>query len=210
MRVEHDFDTDELLRLAETGQPDAMEMLFERHRDKLRRMVEIRLEPRLRKRFAPSDVVQDSLAAGLRKWKEYLRDRPLPFYAWLRQLTAERLATLRRQHVGSLRRSINREQPDHFPMSDESLSPLVQKLASRNPSPGERVQSEEIRTRVRHALEALAELDREVIVLRHLEQLSVLETAQILQVAEGTVKSRHYRALKRLKALLGDLAGDAS
>jgi len=76
LQAEHDLDTDELLRLAETGQRDAMEMLFERHRDKLRRMVEIRLEPRLRKRFDPSDVVQDSLAAGPSQSDPKLRHLP--------------------------------------------------------------------------------------------------------------------------------------
>lgn len=205
-----DFDTDELLQRAQAGEVDATEALFQRHRPKLRRMVEVRLDPRLRQRFDPSDVVQETLAEGVRKWPDYLNSRPLPFYAWLRQIAWIRLMELHRRHIKSQRRSVDREFDERLQLSDQSIQYLARRLLSAGPSPSERVEKNEIRDRVRQALEDISESDRDVLLLRHLEQLSVAETAQILGVAEGTVKSRHYRALKRLKSLLEDLGGHES
>ena len=93
-------------------------------------------------------------------------------------------------------------------LSDESLHQLAQGLLSRGNSPGESAQRNESRDRVRVALNGLSEAYQNVLLLRHLEQLSVAETAQVLQIKEGTVKSRHYRALRSLNVLLADLEGD--
>jgi RNA polymerase sigma-70 factor (ECF subfamily) len=203
-----EFDTDELLRRAEAGQLDATEELFQRHRAKLRRMVEVRLDPRLRTRLDPSDVVQETLAEGVKQWKTYVKERPLPFYVWLRQIAWTRLVDLHRRHIVSQRRSVDREHAEPLHLSDESIHQLAQGLLARGNSPGESAQKNEIRDRVRVALNGLSEAYQNVLLLRHLEQLSVAETAQVLQIKEGTVKSRHYRALRSLNAVLDDLEGD--
>ena len=199
------IDTEELLRRAEAGEVEATEELFQRHRPKLRRMIEVRLDARLLKRLDPSDVVQETLAEGFRQWANYLRERPMPFYGWLRNIAWNRVMDLHRRHIASQRRSIQREDEGNPRLSDQSLERFSRKLLMRSDSPSERLEKKELQNRVRTALETLSESDRDVLLLRHLEQLSVAEVAQILQVAEGTIKSRHYRALQRLRLALEDL-----
>src|SRR5262245_42620975 len=117
-------DTDALLAAAAGGDADARGRLLARHRDRLARMVACRLDRRLAARVDPSDVVQEVLAEADRKLDRYLRDRPLPFYPWLRQLAWEQLATLHRRHVRAGKRSVRREQPDLLALPDESAADL--------------------------------------------------------------------------------------
>jgi RNA polymerase sigma-70 factor (ECF subfamily) len=198
-------DTGELLDRSAAGDAHARGRLLHRHRDRLKRMVAVRLDPRLAARVDPSDVVQEALAEADAKLDGYLRDRPLPFYPWLRQITLERLAQLFRLHVRARRRSVAREEA--FELSDQSAVELAKRLLHRGPSPSRQAMREELRARVREALAELPETDREVLVLRNLEQLSVAETADVLGLTEGAVKMRHVRALTRLRNLLDDLGG---
>src|SRR6516164_5374655 len=109
-------DTDALLAQASQGDADAGQRLLARHRDRLKRMVAVRLDRRLLARLDPSDVVQEALAEAARRLPDYLRERPLPFYPWLRQLAADRLVTLHRRHVRAQRRSVRREEPALLPL----------------------------------------------------------------------------------------------
>src|SRR5262249_37440030 len=155
---------------------------------------------RLAARLDPSDVVQESLADAARRLPDYLRDRPLPFLAWLRRLAADRLGALHRRHVRAGRRSVGREQtvlPDH------AADARAERLFARGSAPGDRLRRRERREQLRQALARLKEADREVLVLRHLEQLSAREIAQVLGLTEGAVHVRHVRALQRLRELLG-------
>jgi RNA polymerase sigma-70 factor (ECF subfamily) len=166
-------------------------------------MVAVRLDPRLVARLDPSDVVQDALAEADRRLDGYLRDRPLPFYPWLRQLTAERLDDAYRRHVRAARRSVTRELPAPA-LPDASAAELVGRLLGSGSAPSETARRHELQERVRAALAALPASDREVLVLRHLEQLSARETAEVLGLTEAAVKSRALRAAQRLRDLLGD------
>ncbi len=197
-------DTDALLAQASQGDADAGQRLLARHRDRLKRMVAVRLDRRLLARLDPSDVVQEALAEAARRLPAYLRERPLPFYPWLRQLAQERLDKAYRHHLRAGKRDARREA---LPLPDESALELAQRLLGRGSSPSERLARQEVRERVRAALARLPERDREVLVLRYLEQLATREVAEILGIPEGTVKSRHLRALERLRGLLGDLEG---
>ncbi len=201
-------DTDQLLGQAAEGEAAAREALLARHRERLRRMVAYRLDRRLLARVDPSDVVQEVLAEANDKLDRYLRDRPLPFFPWLRELASERLVALHRRHVQAARRSVRREELGVL-LPDESLQDLAGRLVTSTTSPSQRVEREEQRQRVRQALTQLAERDREVLVLRHLEQLSVAETAEVLGISQSAVKTRHLRALERLGTLLeGDGQGE--
>src|SRR5262245_53645659 len=111
MAVIRDGDTERLLQRAAAGDPAARDQLFTRHRDRLRRAIARRLDRRLAARVDPSDVVQEALADADRKLVGYLRDRPLPFYPWLRRLALERLVQLHRRHVRARKRSVTREEP---------------------------------------------------------------------------------------------------
>jgi RNA polymerase sigma-70 factor (ECF subfamily) len=199
-----DPDTEELLRRTSGGDRGARGDLLLRHEQRLKRMVAVRMDPRLAARLDPSDIVQEALAEADRRLDSYLRDRPLAFYPWLRQLTGERLADAHRRHVLAARRSVTREQPPVPALPDASAADLVGRLIGSGTGPSEAARRHELRERVRAALAALAASDREVLVLRHLEQLSARETAEVLGLTEAAVKSRALRAAQRLRALLGD------
>jgi RNA polymerase sigma-70 factor (ECF subfamily) len=195
-------DTEELLRLVARGDRAARGPLLQRHSGRLRRMIDLRLDPRLRARVDPSDVLQESLAEADRKLSDYARRRPLPFYPWLRRLAWEHLAQLHRRHVRARRRSVRREEPPQLP--DESCLRLADRLAARGSSPSAGLRRDELRGRVQGALARLGEADREVLVLRYLEDLAPREIAAVLGVTEAAVKMRQLRALQRLRELLGD------
>ncbi len=197
-------DTEELLRQAEHGDPGAREGLLARHRDRLRKMIAWRMDRRLAARVDPSDVVQEVLLEASGKMDRYLRERPLPFYPWLRSLAGEHLVTLRRRHVRARGRSVLREEPGLLNLPDESAAELVARLATLSTNPTQRALRKELRERVRQALGRLSERDREVLVLRNLEELSVADTAQVLRISAGAVKVRHLRALERLRTLLAE------
>lgn len=194
-------DTDELLRRLEDGEIGAVDSLLKRHRDRLRRMVAVRMDARLAARVDPSDVVQETLTEAARRMPDYIRQRPLPFYPWLRRLARDHLAELQRRHVQAHRRSVEREEP--APLPDHSALELADRLFARHSNPSARLQRRERRERVHAALAALSERDREVLVLRHLEQLETAEIAAVLGVSENVVYTRHLRALRRLRELLG-------
>lgn len=196
-------ETDSLLvQLACQGDEAAREQLFTCCRGRLRRMVAVRLDQRLAARFDPSDVVQEALLDAAKNLTAYLLQPPLPFYPWLRQFAWNRLVDLHRHHVLAQRRSVTCEQGGYLPLSDESTAYLANQLLASGTSPSQGLIRDEMIQRVRDVLAAMAVHDQEVIVMRYLEQLSVSEIAAVLGVSEGAVKSRHMRALLRLRALL--------
>jgi RNA polymerase sigma-70 factor (ECF subfamily) len=200
-------DTEQLLEQAGRGDGAAREQLLTRHRDRLRRMVALRLDRRLASRVDPSDIVQESLVEAHQRLSEYLCDRPLPFYAWLRQFAWERVAKQYERHVRAQRRSVTREEAP--PLPDDSVVQLAHRLIGSATSPSRHLIREELRDRVRVALGCLKPSDREVLVLRYLEGLSNAEAAGVLGIAENTAGMRHLRALERLRARLGDHDGEA-
>jgi RNA polymerase sigma-70 factor (ECF subfamily) len=200
----HPPDTEELLRQAGQGDPSARQQLLARHRDRLRRMVAIRLDPRLAARVDPSDVVQDALLDAAQKLDGYLEARPVPFYPWLRRLAWEHLVKLHERHVRASKRSVLREEPGILALPEDSAVLLAQRLAGTGTNPSQRVVRRELQERVQAALAQLSATDREVLVLRYLEQLGTAEIAAVLGIGEGAVKMRHRRALDRLTRLLGE------
>jgi RNA polymerase sigma-70 factor (ECF subfamily) len=189
-----------LLDPAAAGDEIALGKLLDRHRERLRRMITARLDHRLAARLDPSDVLQEALADAGRKLGEYARERPLPFYPWLRRLAAERLALAHRRHIRVAGRSVCLERPGGADPSDGSDAVLIDRLVASGTSPTGNVRREELRQRVRTALESLGEGDREVLVLRYLEGLPFAAVAAALGITENAAKVRHFRALERLRA----------
>jgi RNA polymerase sigma-70 factor (ECF subfamily) len=201
-------DTDELLNRAASGDNDARSALLQRHRGRLKRMISLRMDPRLAARLDASDIVQETLTAASRRLERYLRERPVPFYPWLRQLAWDRLVEQHRRHLHARRRSVLREQAEFFRLSAESAARLAQRLLTPGDGPGAQMQQREVNRLVRAALERLPDADREVLVLRYLEQLSAREVGAVLGLSEEAAKKRALRALKRLRELLpGDISG---
>ena len=196
----HDSEkTGELLEQALGDEPGAVERLLARHRGWLREVVSLRLDRRVRGRVDPSDVVQEAQMEASRRLRDYLRDRPMPFRLWLRQLAYDRLVMLHRRHVGAARRSVMREAV----LPDESSVLLGRQMAG-GASPSEQLTREELARRVRLAMEQLSEKDSEVILLRNFEGLSNQEVAQVLGVPPDTASQRYGRALMRLRRALID------
>jgi RNA polymerase sigma-70 factor (ECF subfamily) len=199
--AEDEDETEELIRRAGRGDDQARQRLLSLHRDRLRRMVDSRLDPRLAARLDPSDVVQEALMDAAGRLEDYLRDRPLPFYAWLRQFAWERVIKLHERHVTARKRTVCRERALDLP--DRSGLLLAGRLAASTTSPGRRLSKEEQRERVRAALAHLPPRDREILALLYLEGLNNKEAAAVLGIGEGAVKMRHLRALGRLRDLMG-------
>jgi RNA polymerase sigma-70 factor (ECF subfamily) len=195
-------DTGELIERAGDGDVAARDKLLDRHRNRLRQMLAVRLDPRLAARVDPSDLVQETLAEAHRRIDAYLRKPPLPFYPWLRQIACDRLADHHRRHVRAGRRSVSREEPLGSLLSDASVNDLARKLVAPESGPSARFRSRERSAGLRTALAKLSETDREVLVLRHLEQMPPRDIAAVLGISEGAVYTRHLRALDRLRRLM--------
>ena len=203
-----DPETDALLCRARQGDPMAIEQLLSRHRDRLRRMIAVRMDSRLGARIDPSDVIQEALADAHRKLPDYLAQRGCAFYPWLRQIAWQRLVDLHRRHILADRRSVAREAHRPMTLSDHSTRLLADQLAASASSVGQRMVRQERLERLRRALDELAPQDREIVALRHLEQLSLKEAAEILSISHVAARSRYRRALERLHDLLRDGSED--
>jgi RNA polymerase sigma-70 factor, ECF subfamily len=204
MTRSHEPDTEELIRRAAIGDREAVEGLLARHRDRLRRMIAVRMDKRFAARVDPSDIVQDALNDASRKLPDYLKHQPLPFYPWLRQLAWKRLIGEHRRHVGAKARTVTREEHDEILLPDHSSLQLAARLLASGTSPSVRMIRKELRVKVRQMLSQLSATDREVLVLRYLEQLSTAETAAVLELTVDGVKSRQRRALERFSNLMAD------
>jgi RNA polymerase sigma-70 factor (ECF subfamily) len=195
------MDTDQLLDRIAQGESSAAAALLDRHRQRLRRMVQLRIDPRLAARIDPSDVVQDALGEAHRRLPQFAAERPIPFYPWLRRIAWDRLLQMRRHHLLAKRRSVMRE--DVLPLSGKSEILLAERLAAAS-SPSEQLVRREMCQRVRRAIAELPDNDREVIVLKHLEELSFQEAAAVLGINSAAVYSRYYRAIQRLHRQLNE------
>ncbi len=189
-----------LLRQVRTGEERAFDRLFARYEAQLRRFVELRLDPKLRPRVDPADVVQEAYLEATRRLEAFLDDPPMPFKLWLRQITLDRLLMMRRRHVGAARRSVNREAT----LPDGSSCALARQLLAADSTPSGRAGREELARRVRDAVARLAEADREIILMRTFEGLSFEEIARLLDVESAAARKRHGRALLRLHKVLTD------
>jgi RNA polymerase sigma-70 factor (ECF subfamily) len=205
--AESDEVTD-LLRRAVAGEEEPLRELFSRHRDRLKRMVHLRLSRRLPGRVDDSDVVQEVFLDAARRLDEYVRQPGLPFFLWLRQLTALKLAEVHRRHLGTQLRDADREVTLHrggLPLAD-SVSLAAQLLGTLT-TPSQAVIKAETRLLVQEALNSMDPVDREVLALKHFEQLSTAEIAEVLGLSKAGAGSRYLRAIKRLREILSQIPG---
>ena len=201
-------DTDELLERLRGGDRQALSDLFQRYRDRLRRRVELRMDGRLQGRVDASDVLQDAFLDAAARLDSYLKDSGLPAFLWLRLVVGERLAICHRRHLGAKMRNAGQEVSLYRdPLPQATSAALASMLLGRLTSPSHAAVRAELVLQVQEALNALDPLDREVVALRHFEQLSRAETAQVLGISEEAGAKRYIRALKRLKAVLATMPG---
>lgn len=195
-------DTDQLLDRTAAGDNSAAQELLARCRPRLRRMVAVHLDRRISSRVDPSDVVQDALAEAFQRLPEYIRARTISFYPWLRRLAWQRLVKLHRRHLTAARRSVRREEELDMPLPDESVAQLAEQLAGGGTEPGQRLVQQEIRDRVRTAIDELRPQDRELLVMRYLEHMSLKEISEAIEIRMSAARKRHTRALERLERVL--------
>jgi RNA polymerase sigma-70 factor (ECF subfamily) len=200
--------TDALLQRAAGGEGPALQQLFSVHRERLKRMIHLRLSRRLASRVDDSDVLQEAYLDVARRLSEYIAKPELPFFLWLRHMTGLKLAEVHRRHLGTQLRDADREVTLHrggLPLAD-SVSLAAQLLGTLT-SPSQAVIKAETRLMVQEALNAMDPIDREVLALKHFEQLSTAEIAQVLGLSKAGAGSRYLRAIKRLREILERIPG---
>jgi RNA polymerase sigma-70 factor, ECF subfamily len=191
-------ETSRLLDQVRDGLPGGLDRLLTHHRPYVRQVVALRLDPQLRARVDPSDIVQEAQMEAVRRLDGYLQQPPMPFRLWLRQLAYDRLLMVRRKHAGAAQRSVERETA----LPDQSSAALGEHLLARSASPSEQVTKTELARRVQNALAHLPEADRELMLMRNFEGLSNQEVAKVLQILPATASQRYGRALLKLRKLL--------
>ena len=182
--------------------------LFEGCRPRLERMVEARMDPVLRARLGASDVLQETWLEVQQRVDDWVRAPDMTFYLWVRFLAAQRLLKLRRFHVGAQKRDARRQVADAPAGPAATTAALVDRLAATGPSPSGVAAAGELRQRLLDVLDAMDATDREVLALRHFEELSNAEVARTLGIEPDAASKRYLRALARLKtAYVHDVGG---
>jgi RNA polymerase sigma-70 factor (ECF subfamily) len=199
---------DELLTAAHNGDDAALAVLVDRHRDRLERMVGLRMDRRLQGRVNPADVVQDAYLALRDNFPHYSADPRLPFFLWLRLEVGQKLVDLHRFHLGTQMRDAGQEVSLHRGALPQvtSLS-LAEHLLGKLTSASRAATRAELKLRVQEALNSMEAHDREVLILRHFEELSNAEAAVVLGIKPSAAVTRYVRAAKRLKDVLQTMPG---
>ena len=202
-------DDQELLRRALEGDEPALAALFDGYRDRLRKMIRLRLDRRLSGRVDSSDVLQEAYLDVRKRIAEYARDpSSMPFHLWLRLIAGQRLTDVHRYHLGSQIRDAGQEVSLHrgpFPQAN-SVSLAAQLLGKLTSASKAAIRAEH-KLIVQEALNGMDPIDREVLALRHFEHLANDETAQVLGLTKSAASNRYIRALKRLKEILSSIPG---
>src|SRR5436190_4005304 len=174
-------ETDQLLDQARQGRAEAVEQLLARHREPVRRMIDLRLDPAIVQRLDASDVVQEVLLEASRRLQDYLRQPAMPFHLWLRHIAKDHIIDAHRKHHQAQKRGVNREQPLARPgWSDQSSLDLAGQLLDQELTPASAAIQQELQRRLQAALQELNDDDREMILMRHYEQLPNQEVASML------------------------------
>jgi RNA polymerase sigma-70 factor, ECF subfamily len=186
----------------------ALAELLAGNRERLHRMIRLRMDHRLQGRIDASDVIQDAFLEATTRYPEYMRNPTMPPFLCLRFITGQRLLVLHRKHLGYQVRDAAREVSLYRGALPEATSAaLAAQLVGHRTSPSEAAIRAEMKVRVQEALNAMEALDREVLSLRHFEQLTNAETATVLGIEESAASKRFIRALKRLKEILASMPG---
>lgn len=192
--------THELLDLVRDGDDDATNRLLERHREALRRMADMRLDPKIRQRVDASDIIQDVMIEASRRLPTYLENPVMPFHLWLRQITQDRLIDAHRRHRVSKKRSVDVEQaPVVASNLDYSSIQFGPQIVDAELTPAAAAIGKEMQKLFEEAVEEMDEIDQEIIAMRHFEQLTNQEVANVLKLSEPAASMRYLRAMRRLK-----------
>jgi RNA polymerase sigma-70 factor, ECF subfamily len=198
--------SDDLVLRAAGGDAAAMGELFSRHRQRLRTMVRLRLDRRLQGRVDPSDVLQEAFLEASQRLGEYVRtetNRRMPFFVWLRFITGQRMLIVHRRHLGAKMRDAGEEVSLYRKaMPEATTMSLAAQLLGQLTSPTQAAVRAELQLQLQQALNGMDATDREVLILRHFEELNNNETAEVLGISKTAASNRYVRALRRLREIL--------
>jgi RNA polymerase sigma-70 factor (ECF subfamily) len=198
-----DLDEERLIGLAGQGDLAALAELFGRYRKRLRQMVRLRLDRRLQGRVDASDVLQEAYLDVAQLLPHYLTKREMPFFLWLRLVAGQRLVRIHRKHLGAAIRDAGREVSLYRgALPQASSASLAAQLLGRYTPASQALSRAEVQLEIQTALNAMEPIDREIIALRHFEELTNAEAAQVLEIDRSAASKRYIRALKRLQAIL--------
>jgi len=197
-----------LLERAALGDAEAWGALLTEHQERLRRMVLFRLDPRLQGRVDASDIVQEAYLEAAAHREDYFRHAALSLFLWLRGVVSNKLLEIHRHHLGTRMRDAARDVALKSRKAPGATSvALLDQLSGHHTGPGTAAARSEVKLRLRGVLDNMDATDREVLALRHFEQLSNAEAAAVLGIEERAAAKRYLRALKRLKDILADMPG---
>ena len=208
MPAETDGDVAVLMARLRAGDQTALAQLFDRHRPKLQRMIQLRLDHRLAGRVSASDVLQEAYIDAVKRLEHYFEKPDQPFFGWLRLVVGQRLADVRREHLAQ-KRDAGKDVSIHPSGPGTDSGCLAAFLVGHLSSPSGVAVKHESFARLEQALEQMDALDREVLALRHFEELSNTETAELLGIQPPAASKRYVRALARLKEILETIPGFA-
>ncbi len=190
------------------GQNNAFNEILTRYRERLKRMVDVRMNQKLRGRLDASDVIQNTFVEAARTLENYLDNPKISVFLWLRRLAGEKLIQAHRKHMGAEKRSVNREQPIFGGVPAATSQVIAIQLSGKLTSPSLAATKQEAKNDLMLALDQMGEIDREILMLRHFEQLSNHETAEVVGMNYEAVKKRYIRALDKLRTIMiGDKDG---
>ena len=201
-------DTTELIDRVIRRDEDALAELFSRHRDRLWKIVNFRLDHRLRGRVDADDILQESYMSAVKRLEFFLHDASRSIFVWFRLIVSQTLIDVHRRHLGAKMRDASRDFSVDTGWSSESTSfSLSFHLLGHLTSPSVAALRAELSEQLKTAINSMNQTDREVLALRHFEELTNTETSHVLRMSEQAASLRYVRALAKLKKIMSAIPG---
>ncbi|MFI4847550.1 sigma-70 family RNA polymerase sigma factor [Gimesia chilikensis] len=206
--LEEQEDPQEFLERLKENPEGVLADEYDRYRDRLWRIVNFRLDHRLLGRVDADDILQEAYLDAATRIEHYLNDPATTFFIWLRTIVGQTLIDVHRRHLGAQKRDARREVKQKRRVFSASTSfQIADVLLGDLTSPSQAALKEELARQLHEALESMNEIDREILVLRHFEELSNLEASEVLEIEPKTASMRYFRALTRLRSILVQIPG---
>ncbi|QDT83854.1 ECF RNA polymerase sigma factor SigW [Gimesia chilikensis] len=206
--MEEQEDPQEFLERLKENPEGVLADEYDRYRDRLWRIVNFRLDQRLLGRVDADDILQEAYLDAATRIEHYLNDPATTFFIWLRTIVGQTLIDVHRRHLGAQKRDVRREAKQKRRVFSASTSfQIADVLLGDLTSPSQAALKEELARQLHEALESMNEIDREILVLRHFEELSNLEASEVLEIEPKTASMRYFRALTRLRSILVQIPG---
>ena len=202
------LDEETLAERVRQGDEDALAKLFSLYRPRFWRLVNFRLDARLTGRIDADDILQDSYLAALQRLQHLSSEPSASVFVWLRLIVHQTLVDVHRRHLGARMRDAGREANKATPAFGNSASlSLVGQLIGKLTSPSQAAVRNEVSQKLEEAIDQMDGIDRDVLALRHFEELTNSETAEVLGIQPKAASIRYIRAIKRLKDILSQIPG---